>query len=207
MRPTLRFMSMGPAVKDLQVLLNQRLPKLSPPLAVDGQFGHKTLARVKAFQMQLGLVVDGVVGPKTWAALEGKALPPAGNQGKAPAAPPPGGGSVGIFAGCQLRCTLGLAASSLQIPGPSRPATVSDAKPIVNINPFALCRSMANPQVALMNTGKFAGPSVLPGPCSPALSGVWTPGAQKAAPGTPAQSLIDRNSITVCAFGGIISIS
>ena len=37
---------------------------------VDKIFGSKTLAAVKAFQKAQNLVVDGVVGPKTWAKLE-----------------------------------------------------------------------------------------------------------------------------------------
>jgi len=36
---------------------------------VDGVFGPKTEAAVKAFQTDQGLVVDGIVGRNTWKAL------------------------------------------------------------------------------------------------------------------------------------------
>jgi peptidoglycan hydrolase-like protein with peptidoglycan-binding domain len=38
-------------------------------VAVDGIFGPKTDAAVRAFQQSRSLAVDGIVGPKTWTAL------------------------------------------------------------------------------------------------------------------------------------------
>ena len=52
-------------VRTLQYLLRAR----NHPVAVDGIFGVKTEAAVRAFQMDKHLSVDGVVGPKTWSAL------------------------------------------------------------------------------------------------------------------------------------------
>lgn len=64
--PTLRKGDRGDEVKDLQTLLN----KCGYILDVDGAFGSKTEEAVKDFQRQNGLTVDGIVGPKTWEALD-----------------------------------------------------------------------------------------------------------------------------------------
>lgn len=64
--PTLRPTSEGAAVRVLQ----QRLQAKGHEVDVDGVFGQQTLAAVNAFQQANGLGVDGVVGPRTWDALE-----------------------------------------------------------------------------------------------------------------------------------------
>lgn len=60
--------SSGTGVKWLQWQLNSLGYDCG---AVDGAFGAKTLAAVKAFQRAKGLTVDGLVGPATRAALKG----------------------------------------------------------------------------------------------------------------------------------------
>lgn len=53
------------------VFLQLSLTKLGySPGAADGIFGPRTEQAVKLFQSHKGLVVDGIVGPKTWTALE-----------------------------------------------------------------------------------------------------------------------------------------
>jgi len=64
---TLKTGSKGSAVKVLQCILNSS--GASPALTIDGIFGLKTKTAVMAFQKSHGLVQDGIVGPKTWAAL------------------------------------------------------------------------------------------------------------------------------------------
>lgn len=49
--------------------IQQRLGVHKHKVTVDGQFGPKTAAAVKAFQGDAKLTKDGEVGPKTWAAL------------------------------------------------------------------------------------------------------------------------------------------
>ena len=52
-------------VQTLQYLLRAR----GHAVTVDGIFGPKTDAAVRAFQNDKHLAVDGIVGPKTWSAL------------------------------------------------------------------------------------------------------------------------------------------
>lgn len=59
---TLKKGSRGYEVKQLQQKLN---------LYVDGIFGALTEEAVRAFQKSKGLTADGIVGPKTWDALNG----------------------------------------------------------------------------------------------------------------------------------------
>jgi hypothetical protein len=56
----------GSDVKEIQRRLNAIR---SAGLVVDGVFGAKTEAAVRAFQRASGLIVDGIVGPVTWHAL------------------------------------------------------------------------------------------------------------------------------------------
>ncbi|WP_424183862.1 peptidoglycan-binding domain-containing protein [Actinokineospora sp. G85] len=69
-RPTVRRGSKGPAVSELQRILNVWYPAL-PRLATDGDFGPATEARVKHMQRAAGLAADGVAGPATWRRLLG----------------------------------------------------------------------------------------------------------------------------------------
>lgn len=63
--PVLRKGSNGVYVEVLQKKLNDAGYNLS----VDGDFGKKTLEAVKDYQKVNGLVVDGIVGAKTWEKL------------------------------------------------------------------------------------------------------------------------------------------
>ena len=63
--PVIRQGSVGQPVRSVQYLLNAH----GAALAVDGIFGAKTNAAVRAFQWAHGLAVDGIVGTKTWRSL------------------------------------------------------------------------------------------------------------------------------------------
>ena len=65
----LRVGSTGPNVVVLQVSLNriaQNYPAIPKIPAVDGIYGPRTEATVRAFQEIFGLTPDGIVGPATW---------------------------------------------------------------------------------------------------------------------------------------------
>lgn len=67
--PTLRKGSSGSYVTLAQTKLIQLGYDLAP-YGADGKFGAKTETAVKAFQRDRGLTADGIIGAKTWAALE-----------------------------------------------------------------------------------------------------------------------------------------
>lgn len=65
--PTLQLGSRGENVRKLQGYLKL----LGQSLAVDGVFGPETRQAVITFQAQAGVTpLDGIVGPRTWEAIE-----------------------------------------------------------------------------------------------------------------------------------------
>jgi peptidoglycan hydrolase-like protein with peptidoglycan-binding domain len=76
---TVKLGSKGQAVRAVQDQINFRNNKNGHTLDVDGIFGLKTQAAVRAFQRAMaleihGFAVDGIVGPQTWHALVSEAL-------------------------------------------------------------------------------------------------------------------------------------
>jgi peptidoglycan hydrolase-like protein with peptidoglycan-binding domain len=63
--PIVRRSDLEHPVRTLQWLLRAH----GSGVSVDGDFGPKTDAAVRALQQRSGLAVDGVVGPQTWSAL------------------------------------------------------------------------------------------------------------------------------------------
>jgi peptidoglycan hydrolase-like protein with peptidoglycan-binding domain len=93
---SLRKGAKGAAVTELQGALKRHGFDPGP---IDGDFGPKTEAAVKAFQAAKGLTVDGVVGPQTRQALQAATAAPAAPapapaETPAPAAPAPTAGGV-----------------------------------------------------------------------------------------------------------------
>lgn len=69
--PSLPLNTLQTGDSGLPVTLLQRLLYTAglTPWGIDGKFGANTETAVKVYQKAHGLVADGVVGPKTWAAL------------------------------------------------------------------------------------------------------------------------------------------
>lgn len=116
-----------------------------------------------------------------------------------------------VTTGAMLQCNFGVAPSTLMVlPTPLRAmisnmpvANIMDYKPLVNIMPFGMCQSMANPTVAAATAAAMG--VLTPMPCVPTTVAPWTPSATKVKiSNMPA--LLD-NAKLVCSFGGSISIN
>jgi hypothetical protein len=111
--------------------------------------------------------------------------------------------------GAMLTCSFGVAPSTLvPLPTPrvmieGRPAaTVADSAPMVNIPPFGMCTSLANPTVAAATSAALG--VLTPMPCVP-LTTPWQPGAPLTLlGGVPA---LVSGSICTCAWGGVIQMT
>lgn len=115
-----------------------------------------------------------------------------------------------VVAGAMLTCSFGLAPGVLapkvmsRVTIEGRPAAqITDNVGMVNIPTFAMCNSLANPQVA---TATSAALGVLtPMPCVPAIVTPWSPGAMKTqVGGVPA---LVSGAQCNCAYGGVIQIT
>ena len=82
-------------------------------------------------------------------------------------------------------------------------ANITDSKPFVNIAPFGMCMSLANPAVAAATAAALG--ALTPMPCTPMTSAPWVPGSPTVMSG-PAPALTN-SSTCVCAFGGVVQIS
>jgi hypothetical protein len=82
-------------------------------------------------------------------------------------------------------------------------ANIMDYVSMVNIMPFGMCSSLANPQVAAATA--LALGVLTPQPCIPATMSPWTPGSPTVQ--LDFQPALDTPSICMCTWGGVITIS
>jgi len=115
-----------------------------------------------------------------------------------------------VCMGAMMTCSFGVAPSSLVVLPTNRvmtsnmpAATIMDHVPMMNILPFGMCNSLANPVVASATAAALG--VLTPMPCIPATVAPWTPGASKTMIGNiPA---LDNSCSLNCMWGGVISFS
>lgn len=113
-----------------------------------------------------------------------------------------------VCMGAVTRCSFGAAPSTLVV-APlhnvytgTPAATVMDNKPMANVIPFGMCRSLGNPMVASATAAALG--SLTPMPCFPATSAPWMPGSPTVQiGGLPA---LNNSSKLFCNWGGVIGI-
>lgn len=82
-------------------------------------------------------------------------------------------------------------------------ANIMDNKPMVNILPFGMCQSMANPTVASATAAAFG--VLTPMPCVPVTAAPWAPGSPTVlVANMPA---LNNTSKCMCNWGGVISVA
>lgn len=168
----------------------------------------------------------------TWKALEQGGLNPSGFQGRllptanqsavskitnpqlalAQSTGPPsaGGGVFHVCNNAQLQCSFGAAPSMLGVLPLNRmftnnqpAATIMDHIPIVNIRPFGVCNSIANPTVAAATAAALG--VLTPMPCMPATQAPWTPGSSTVQLGN--FPTLNNTSKLMCMWAGVIQVT
>jgi len=116
-----------------------------------------------------------------------------------------------VCMGAQMMCTMGMAPSTLAVLPPPKmenteympAANINDHIPLVNILPFGMCMSPANPMVAAATAAAFG--VLTPMPCIPNTPSPWVPGAPTVMLGNaPA---LDNISQLLCTWAGVITFT
>jgi hypothetical protein len=115
-----------------------------------------------------------------------------------------------VCAGATLMCSFGVAPSTLMVLPVNRvmtsnmpAANIMDHKPMVNIMPFGMCNSPANPTVAAATAAAMG--VLTPMPCLPVTTAPWMPGAVTVLlANMPA---LNNTSKLMCNWGGVIQVT
>ena len=109
----------------------------------------------------------------------------------------------------QIACSFGAAPSALTVlplnrvkVGNQPAANIMDHQPQVNIAPFGMCMSPANPQVIAATSAALG--VFTPQPCMPVTPSPWVPGAVTVKIAN--QPALDNVSKCTCTWTGIISV-
>ena len=115
---------------------------------------------------------------------------------------------VQVVMGAMLQCSFGVAPSSLvvlpanKVMATTPAANIMDNKPMVNVLPFGMCQSPANPMVAAATAAALG--VLTPMPCLPATAAPWVPGCPKVLIGN--MPAVARNCQLMCNRGGVIQV-
>jgi hypothetical protein len=111
--------------------------------------------------------------------------------------------------GATMMCSFGVAPSQLSVLPVNRvntsnqpAATIMDHQPMVNIAPFGMCVSLANPAVAAATSAALG--VLTPQPCMPVTISPWVPGATTVLLGN--QPALDNTCTLNCIWGGVIQL-
>jgi hypothetical protein len=113
-----------------------------------------------------------------------------------------------VCMGAQMMCTFGMAPSSLVVLPVNRvftdmvpDANIMDHVPMLNIMPFGMCMSPANPVVAAATAAALG--VLTPMPCIPNTPSPWVPGGITVNLGN--FTTLDNISQLMCIWGGVIT--
>lgn len=114
-----------------------------------------------------------------------------------------------VCGGASLQCSFGMAPSVFQVLPNNKTvttmpiATIMDNKPLVNVMPFGMCSSLANPTVASATAAAWG--VLTPMPCMPVTTAPWAPGSPTVLIANyPA---LNNSSKLICNWGGVISVA
>jgi len=115
-----------------------------------------------------------------------------------------------VVMGATLTCSFGMAPSNLIVLPVNRTqvggqfaANIMDHVPMVNIPPFGMCMSIANPMVAAATAAALG--VLTPMPCIPVIPAPWAPGSPTVQiGGMPA---LNNTSMCNCNWAGVIQIT
>ncbi|GJJ00709.1 hypothetical protein RugamoR64_12470 [Duganella rhizosphaerae] len=114
-----------------------------------------------------------------------------------------------VCMGAMLKCSFGVAPGTLMVLPANAvltavpDANIMDNKPMVNILPFGMCQSMANPMVAAATAAALG--VLTPMPCIPATTAPWVPGSPTVLIGN--MPALNNSSKLMCMWGGVIEIN
>ncbi len=114
-----------------------------------------------------------------------------------------------VCMGASLKCSFGAAPGVLMVLPVNRvltavpDANIMDNKPMMNIMPFCMCQSMANPMVAAATASALG--ALTPMPCIPVTVAPWVVGAPTVLLAN--MPTLNNSSKLMCMWGGVIAIN